>query len=177
MKKIITGKVRGSYVNIFKPRYNELSNKEEYSMVALIPKTDKKTVEKIKRIVDLKRVEKFGQKMPVNFRHPLRDGDAEKEGDPAYKNHYFVTLKSSTKVGIVDWRLEDVLDPSAFLSGDYCRVSMIPYSYDVSGNRGVGFGLGNIQVLEKGEPLASHSRPEDDFEEWEEIEATSDTKL
>lgn len=175
MKKIITNKVRGSYVNVFQPRFNELSNKEEYSMVILIPKSDKQTVEKIKRTIDLKRAEKFGQKMPVNFRNPLRDGDVEKEGDPAYKDHYFVTLKSSTKVGVVDWRLEDVLEPSEFISGDYCRVSMIPYAYDVSGNRGVGFGLGNVQVLEKGEPLASVSRPEDDFDEWNDLQP--DNKL
>ncbi len=35
-KKVITGEVRASYVNIFKTRFNDLSGKEEYSMMILI---------------------------------------------------------------------------------------------------------------------------------------------
>jgi hypothetical protein len=44
MSKVITGTVRGSYVNVFRPRTNDLSGKEEYSMMLLIPKQDKTTV-------------------------------------------------------------------------------------------------------------------------------------
>jgi hypothetical protein len=47
---------------------------------------------------------------------------------------------------------------------------MNAYAYDVSGNRGVAFGLGNVQVLEKGEPLTSRARAEDEFDDWDDDE-------
>ncbi|PWG75044.1 hypothetical protein DF186_14750, partial [Enterococcus hirae] len=42
--------------------------------------------------------------------------------------------------------------------------SIRPFTYDVSGNRGVAFGLQNVQKLRDGDPLGGRTKPEDDFE-------------
>ena len=165
--KVVTGKARGSYVNVFRPRINDMNGKEEYSMSLLIPKSDEKTITKINAAVKEAAAKKFGDKVPATFRHPLRDGDEERPEDEAYKGHYFLNVKSQQKPGIVDKNRQEVIDSADFISGDYCRVSMNCYAYDVSGNRGAAFGLGNVQVLAKGEPLTSQARAEDDFDDWD----------
>lgn len=164
-KKVVTGKVRGSYVNVFRPRLNDMSGQDEYSMSLLIPKSDTATVAKIKAAINAAKAEKFPGKTPANFRSPLRDGDEERGDDPAYVGHWFMNVKSKNKPGIVDKDRNEVIDADEFVSGDYCRVSINAYGYDVSGNRGVSFGLGNVQVLAKGEPLSSRARAEDDFDD------------
>lgn len=165
--KVVTGKVRGSYVNVFRSRINDMNGKDEFSMALLVPKSDKTTVSKINDAVKTAAAKKFGDKLPAKFRHPLRDGDEERPEDPAYKDHYFLNVKSEHRPGIVDKERQDVIDSSEFISGDYCRVSLNAYAYDVSGNRGAALGLGNIQVLGKGEPLTSNARAEDDFDDWD----------
>ena len=161
--KVVTGKVRASYANVFKPRLNDLNGEEEYSLVLLIPKTDRPTVTAIGRAVEAAIAQKWAGKPPPGLRTPLRDGDAERPGQEGYAGCYFVTAKSKQRPGVVDRALQPVLDPMEFVSGDYCRVSLNAYAYDQKGNRGVAFGLNNLQVLERGEPLTSRARPEDDF--------------
>jgi len=166
MSKVTTGKVRASYVNVFKPRLNDLSNKEEYSMVILIPKTDKKTVDALNDAIQEKVAAKWGAKPPLKMRLPLRDGDEEKPGDEAYENHYFMTVKTYDRPGIIDRNMQDVLDESEFISGDYCRCTINASAYDVKGNRGVSFWLNNVQILCKGEPLTSKARAINEFSQW-----------
>jgi len=176
-KRVVTGEVRGSFVNIFKPRFNALSSREEFSMMLLIPKSDSATVEKIEGAIETAKLERWNDKPPKNLREPLKDGDDETQipesaepGELPYASHYFMNVKSTTKPGIVDADLNTVIDENSFRSGDYCKVSLQSYSYDKKGNRGVSFGLNNVQVLRKGEPLGGRSRPENDFEREEQDE-------
>lgn len=164
--KVVTGKVRGSYVNVFRPRMNEYNGREEYSICILIQKSDSDTISKIQAAIKAAATKKWGAKIPANFRSPLRDGDDERPDDAAYANQYFVNLKSRDKPGVVDVNRDEVINSFEFASGDYCRVSMNAYAYDRSGNRGVSFGLGNVQVLAKGEPLSSRARAADEFTLW-----------
>jgi hypothetical protein len=168
-KKVITGKVRASYVSVFAPKMNNLSGEEEYSMQLIIDKKDTATVKKIRDAITEAANDKWSGKPPRNIRDPLRDADKEaEEKDEPIQSHlkgcYFMNVKSKQPVGIVDRQKHKVEDPTAFQSGDYCRVSLNAYAYDMKGNRGVSFGLNNVQVLEKGDPLGNRSRPEDDFD-------------
>lgn len=161
---LVTGVGRGSYVHVFEPRLNELSGAEEYSMAFLIPKTDSQTLAGLKAAIEAAANAKWPDgKRPPNLRSPLRDGDTEKSDDPAYAGHYWINLKGRDKPGIVDAAVQPVLDSREFVSGDFCRVSVNAYGYDKKGNRGVAFGLRNIQVTAKGDPLSGGSRAEDDF--------------
>ena len=170
-KKVFTGVVRASYVNVFNTKFNDLSGKDEYSLMILIPKKDKETVSKIKKAIDFAREGKWKDKTPKGFSTTFKDGDDEEiipesveVGDAPYAGHYFMNLKTSTKPGVVDRNLDKIIDESTFRSGDYCRVSIVAFAYDQKGNRGISFALHNIQVLKKGEPLGGQSRAEDDFD-------------
>lgn len=168
---IVTGKVRATFVNVFEPRVNELSGQEEYSLQILIPKTDKETLSAIKGAVEEAANAKWPKKRPAKFRFPLRDGDAPEEAEgtekyPERAGHFFVNVKSKFAPQIVDRQRAPVVDRSEFQSGDYCRVSLNAYPYDMKGNCGVSLGLQNIQVWCKGEPLGgAGARAEDQFSE------------
>ena len=50
--KVVTGKVRFSYVNIFKSRAFQADQDAKFSICLLIPKEDKATLKKIKAAID-----------------------------------------------------------------------------------------------------------------------------
>jgi hypothetical protein len=166
--KVITGKVRFSYVNVWEPRSVNGSD-PKYSVSLIIPKSDKETLKKIKTAIERAKKEglaKFGGKIPANLKTPLRDGDSDRPDDGAYANSYFINANSFIKPGIVDKGVEPILDQTELYSGCYGRASIIFYAYNVNGNKGIAAGLQNLQKLEDGEPLGGVTRPEDDFETW-----------
>ena len=168
MSKIITGKVRFSYLNWASPKVNDLSGKSEFSTQILIPKTDKATVKAIQEASKAVQVKKWGAKLPANVRNPLRDGDTEtkEDGSPMpeeYKNHFWLNIKSDVRPGVVDGQLQAIIDPNDFRSGDYGRVSINAFAYDAKGNKGVSFYWNNCQMLERGDALGGRARAEDEF--------------
>ena len=163
--KIITGKVRFSYANLWEPKSIN-GGDEKYSVSLIIPKSDTKTIDEIKAAIEAAKQEgkaKFGGKIPANLKSPLRDGDADRTGDEAYKNCYFVNANSKDKPQIVDKNVKPVLDQSEVYSGCYGKASITFYAFNTNGNKGIACGLQNIQKLADGEPLSGRSRAEDDF--------------
>lgn len=61
---------RISYAKIFKPEKNDLSGKEEYSCMVLIPKADTKTVTALKQAIKTAIKGRFGDKQPKGLRIP-----------------------------------------------------------------------------------------------------------
>lgn len=66
--KVITGRVRMSFLNWFAPRKNELNGKDEYSAELLIPKSDTETINALKMAMKEAIVAKFGDKIPCTLR-------------------------------------------------------------------------------------------------------------
>lgn len=166
--KVVTGRARASYANVFNARLNELNGKEEYSLTVLIPKEDKETSAKLKAAMEAAIANKWPNKPPAGLQKPVHDGDGEKPNGGEYgeecRGHWVLNVKSNKRPGIIDANMNDVIDPNEFVSGDYCRVSLGAYAYD-NLRKGVSFGLNNIQVLAKGDPLGgTRSRPQDDFQ-------------
>jgi hypothetical protein len=86
----------------------------------------------------------------------------------------FITFKATEKYkpGVVDANVKDIIEPREFYSGCYARASVRAYVYDNKGNRGVGFGLNNVQKLRDGEPLGGSggpARPSDEFQAVAEV--------
>lgn len=165
MTKVITGKVRMSYANVFEPKSINGSD-PKYSVSLIIPKSDKVTIEKIKAAIETAKKEgitKLGGKIPANLKTPLRDGDIDRPDDEAYANSYFINANSTVRPGIVDANLQSIIDTTEFYSGCYGRASIVFYAYNANGNKGIACGLQNLQKLEDGEPLGGRSRAEDDF--------------
>lgn len=168
-KKVVTGVVRLSYAHVWEPAKIGENGKEKYSVSLIIYKNDTDTINKINQAIDAaiqEGVGKFGGKIPnkAALKLPLRDG-LEKD-DPAYENAYFLNANSNTAPQIVDKNVQPILDRGECVSGDYARVSISFYAYNVNGNKGVACGLGNIQVVRKGEPLGGKSNAESDFNDF-----------
>lgn len=163
--KVVTGKVRLSYVNVFEPRAQEAGKEPKYSVCVLIPKSDTATVAKIKAAVEAAKqagAPMWGGKVPAGLKMPLRDGDTERDS-AEYKGHWFINASSKQRPNVVDAAVNPVLDQSEVYSGCYGRVSLNFYPFNQQGNRGVGAGLQNVQKIAEGEPLSGRSRAEDDF--------------
>lgn len=166
--KVITGKVRFSYANVFEPTAMQDGQTPKYNVSIIISKSDTKTVEAIKKAIEAakeagksKIADKNG-KIPVNLKTPLRDGDEERPDDPAYENSYFINANSERKPGIVDRDLNPIMSRDDFYSGCYGRASINFYAFNVN-SKGIACGLNNLQKLEDGERLAGGSSAKEDF--------------
>ena len=169
--KVVTGKeTRFSYLNVFEPKSINGST-PKYSVSLIIPKTDTATIEKINRAIKaayeegqskLRGNSKFVPDLE-SLKLPLRDGDKERKGDPAYAGCMFINANSSTAPGIVDADCNPILDRSEVYSGVYGRASINLYAFNSNGNKGIACGLNNLQKIRDGEPMGSRSRAEDDF--------------
>ena len=164
--KVITGKVRASFVHVFEPQ-SVNGSEPKYSCSFIIPKSDTKTIAAIKAAIEQAKqdgVAKFGGKIPPNMKLPLRDGDIDRPDDPNYADCYFVNANSKERPGLVDRRRIPITDPLELYSGCYVRASINFYAFNTNGNKGVAAGLGNIQKWAEGEPLNGRVRAEDEFD-------------
>ena len=166
--KVVTGKVRFCYANVFEPTAMNEGDALKYNVCILISKEDEKTLKKIKDAINAaielgksKLVNSQG-KVPSNLKNPLRDGDKERGDDPTFEGHYFINANSSRKPGIVDKDLNPIMDKDEFYSGCYGRASINFYAYNVS-SKGIACGLNNLQKLSDGPMLAGGSSAESDF--------------
>lgn len=165
--KVITGKVRFSYVHVFQPHAVDEGQEPKYSVCLIIPKNDKKTLKAIKNAVEAAKEagkSKWGGKIPPNLKTPLRDGDEERPDQEEFAGAYFLNANSKTKPGVVDANVQPIMDSTEVYSGCYGRASINFYAYNTAGNKGIACGLNNLQKLEDGDYLGGRSRPEDDFE-------------
>lgn len=168
MANVMTPAFRVSYPKVFKPEINQLSNKSEYSVVALFKKGE--DLSALKKAAEEALVEKLGadkSKWPKNLKSPFRD-QADREKDGVMPNGYekgaiFLTLKSTQKPGVVDSNVQPIIDEADFYAGCFARATIRASYYDHAGNRGVAFYLQNIQKVSNGEPLSGRVSAENEF--------------
>lgn len=158
MANIMTPNFRASYPHLFKAKKNDLSGKDEYSVVALFKKGE--NLSALKKAAEDLLIEKLGPdkaKWPKNLKSPFRDqADREKDGTlPAGYDAgaIFLNLKSTNRPGVVNQDVQPVIDESEIYAGCVCRATVRPYYYDQKGNKGVAFGLQNLQKVADGEPI------------------------
>lgn len=167
--KVVTGKVRLSYANVWTPRAGpDEGSALKYSTAILIPKTDKETIEKINRacaVVKENGKATWGGKLPPQLKMPLRDGDVDRADDPVYKGCWFLNASSNEKPGIVDRQMNEIFDKDEVYSGVFARVSLNFYAFNKNGNKGIGAGLQNIQKVADGPRLSGRTSATEDFEE------------
>ena len=157
--RVMTGKVRLSYVHLFKPYAAEKGQEEKYSCTILVPKTDVQTKMKLDAAINA----------AIEKGNGVRPSDGQEFG-PECKGHWVFTAsaKIDYQPGIVDVRAQPILNQSEIYSGIYARVSVNFFPYAVSGKKGIGCGLGNVQKLMDGEPLSAVGiKAENEFDEVE----------
>jgi len=171
--KVVTGKVRFSFVNVFKPRAATEGAEEKYSVTILLPKTDVTTKANIDAAIQAAisqgMSDKWNGVAPPNVPTPIWDGDGVKADGtvfgPECKGHWVFTAsaKSDFKPEVVDQYCQPILDQSEVYSGMFGRVSVRFFAYAAPGRKGIGCGLNNLQKLSEGEPLAGRSTAAEDF--------------
>lgn len=167
--KVVTGKVRFSYLHVFEPFAVDEGQEKKYSVSLIIPKKDKATLAKIEKAIDAAKEAgkaKFGGKIPAALKLPLRDGDIERPDDEAYEDSFFLNANARTKPGLVDKALNPIMDQEELYSGCYGRASITFYAFNTSGNKGIACGLNNLMKLEEGENLGGRQSAENDFAEF-----------
>ena len=102
--KVITGaSTRWSYANVWEPKSIN-GGTPKYNVSLIIPKSDTKTIAKIKAAVEAAykegeaKLKGNGKSVPALsvLKTPLRDGDAERPDDEAYRNAYFVNANATS---------------------------------------------------------------------------------
>ena len=170
--KVVTGKVRFSFCNIWEPKEPQGGGEPKYSETLLIPKSDTVTLEKIKTAMAEARenfVKKNGaNSLPVKPNHTMHDGDGQRPGGedfgPECKGCYVITVSNKSKPVIVDNMRNPVVDPGEVYSGCYGRAAINFYGYSKSGNKGISASLLSIQKLHDGEPFGTTGSA-DDFDD------------
>jgi len=166
--KVITGKVRSSFVHVFEPQsFSGTGNDLKYSVSLIISKDDKSTIDAINKAVaaaiEEGKRDTFKGKLPKQEKLPLKDGEVERSTDEAYENGFYVSAISTTKPQVVNRKKERITDSEKFYSGCYCLASLNFYPFNFNGTVGVACGLNNILSLEEGDPLAGRSEATSDF--------------
>ena len=174
--KVITGiKTRWSYANVWQAKSIN-GGTPKYSVSLIIPKNDTKTVTAVKNAIQAayeegqSKLKGSSKSVPAltAIKTPLRDGDAERPDDEAYKDSYFINANSATAPGIVDAARNPIIEHSEVYSGVYGRASINFYAFNSNGNRGFACGLNNLQKISDGDPLGGKTRAEDDFADEDE---------
>ena len=174
--KVITGvKTRWSYANVWQAKSIN-GGTPKYSVSLIIPKSDTKTVTAVKNAIQAayeegqSKLKGSSKSVPAltAIKTPLRDGDAERPDDEAYKDSYFINANSATAPGIVDAARNPIIEHSEVYSGVYGRASINFYAFNSNGSKGIACGLNNLQKISDGEPLGGKTRAEDDFADEDE---------
>lgn len=166
-KKCWTPEFRVSFPFIFKmrPAFKNATNQEaKYELTMLFPKSV--DLRPLKVAALNAGIEKWGPKetWPRGIKMPFKDGDL-KQDLTGYAGCIYVKATSKQPVGIVDQQLLLITpDDGKFYAGCYARATLIAYTYDVNGNKGISFALNNVQKLKDGEPFSGRKKAEDEFD-------------
>lgn len=169
--KVITGpNTRWSYANVWEAKSIN-GGTPKFSVSLIVPKSDTKTVAKIKAAIEAayhegeSKLKGNGKSVPAlsALKTPLRDGDVERPDDEAYANAYFINANATTAPGIVDADRNPIMTRSEVYSGVYGRASINFYAFNSNGNKGIACGLNNLQKIRDGEPLGGKASAESDF--------------
>lgn len=162
--KVMTPKFRVSFPDVFVARAMEQGQEPKFAITMLFAKDA--DLSALKAAAQQAVIDKWGadpKKWPANLKSPFRDqGDMEYEGYE--KGCIFVRATSKQKPGVVGLDAKTPLEPADFYPGCYARATVNAFAYEAKGNKGVSFGLQNVQKLEDGDPLGGRSRPDQDFE-------------
>ena len=158
-----------SYPNLFQPRAASEGADPKYSCTLIF--TEGTDISELKKAAIAKLKEKWGDKTAAmlkagSLNTPFRT-DTEAKGYPAGT---FINVRSNDKPGVVtlvpgsDGKPSVLTDESKIYAGAIVRATIDPYWYDKSGNKGVTFGLGNVQLIRDGDRLDGRASAEDEFD-------------
>jgi len=163
-EKLITPNFRAAYISVFRATSMKQADGSEgapkFSIRACFPPTA--DLSALKKEAELAAREKFGDKIPKTLRSPFRlneelDNPVVGIGD----NWVIVSFSANAdrRPGIVDAKLQDIIDDADVYSGSWYRAQVNAYGYDKAGNKGVAFGLQNVQKIKDDDPIGNGRIP------------------
>jgi hypothetical protein len=160
---IITPEFRAAFVGLFKataPKDNPAGAKKFSMRAVFMPDAD---ISALKREAMIAAEEKWGAgKVPKTIRSPFRTNEELENPIPGVPDDAVVMTFSANedrRPGVVDKNLQDIIDDSEVYSGAWFRAQVRAYAYDNAGNKGVSFGLQNVQKTKDDEPLGRGKVP------------------
>ncbi len=160
-EKVTTPEFRLSFPNVFRAR--SFNNGEPKFGVSMI--FDKKTdLSALKAIAKAAVRAKWGDKPPAGLKNPFRDGAEKAHLDGYGEGTVFVNCTTKQQPGLVGRDLQPIISEGDFYAGCYARATISAFTYDTAGNKGVSFGLHNLQKLRDGESFSGRVAAEEDFE-------------
>lgn len=160
---IITPHFRAGFNSVFKPSKPKNAKPDQepkYSIQAFFPPTT--DLSEMKREAQKAAEEKWGKDIPKNLRSPFRkNGDLDKPVDGIPEDWILMTFSAPEKSrpGLVDAKRNDIIDEVEVYSGAWFRAQVRAFGYDNVGNKGVSFGLQNLQKIKDDEPIGAGRTP------------------
>lgn len=163
--RVITPAFRLSFPNLVTPKSNFEGQKPAYSIQMLFDK--QADITSLKKAAHAASVAKWGAdyKKKIKFKHPtFKDGDEKNLED--YKGKIVVEARTQQKPGVVDKNREEIINVrEEVYAGCWARATLTCYAYDKMGNKGVSFGLQNIQKIRDGAAFSGKKNAKDDFDD------------
>lgn len=160
---VITPEFRAGFVGLFKataPKENPNGAKKFSVRAIFMPGAD---LSALKREAQAAAEEKWGAgKVPKTIRSPFRTNEELENPVPGIPDDAVVMTFSANedrRPGLVDANLQDIIDDSQVYSGAWFRAQVRAFAYDNAGNKGVSFGLQNVQKLRDDEPIGKGKVP------------------
>lgn len=165
MSTFVTKPVRLSFPHLFEPSAAVEGGVPKYSVVCLIDKKDKATIDTIMKAVAEAKA-KFKEKTGKTFKqegmpNTVHDGDGQRPNGedfgPECAGCYVVRMNSTNPPVVINRMKEPITDPREVYAGCYGVVNFACGVYDMAGNRGIAFYLNGVAKVNEGEPLAASS--------------------
>lgn len=190
-RKVTSPKFRVSFPWMFEPQppMEGQQGEPKYSVVMLFDAEAQKTPEykAMEALAHAAAKDKFGDKLKPDgqgwyhgLKNPLRDGAEKSELEGYGDGIKFATASSKMQPGLVNGKLQRIISkdvgPDGFYAGCFARATLTAYGYDKAGNKGVAFGLQNVQKVGDGEAFSGRVAAESDFEATEDAFGEGDAK-
>lgn len=149
MSLIITPPGVFSYPHLFKARARAEGSNPVFSVMLLYTKKDLTTDagKALKAGIDETWKKMFPKLSIEKHKNPIRSADEKEDGKIPEEFDYFINAWSNEQPGIVDANKNRIMTSDGVWAGQLGRISVAPFAFDKSGNKGVGLYLHSVQVI------------------------------
>jgi hypothetical protein len=161
---LVTPHFRAAFISVFKAtsmkNADGTTNKPKFSVRAAFPPGA--NLAPLKKEAELAAKEKWGDKIPKTLRSPFRTNEELENPIVGIGDDWVIMSFSANedrRPGIVDAKNQDIIadHEEQVYSGAWFRAQVRAFAYETAGNKGVSFGLQNVQKIKDDDPLG-HGR-------------------
>lgn len=163
-QNILTPEFRAGFISVFKATAQKnpdgTAGKPKFSIRACFPPSSDLAL--LKAEAEQAAKDKWGDKIPKTLRSPFRKNEELETPVAGIGDDWTIMTFSANedrRPGIVDGNLQDIIDDAQVFSGAWYRCQVRAFAYENAGNKGVSFGLQNVQKLRNDDPIGGGRVP------------------